>query len=93
MVQADHTGGNATTETLRLVIAALVALILHALQVVHLVGFLPAEEDGGDDDEEHVEGHLEVDLLLGHGLVILILVRLVRAHDEAHDGTDSQGDH
>ena len=58
--------------------------ILRALEIEHFVGLLPAEEDRGDDDEEHVEGDLEVDLLPSDCLFVHVFHSVVRGDDEAH---------
>ena len=60
--------------------------ILRALEVEHFVGLLPAEEDRGEDDEEHVEGDLEVDLLPSDRLFVHVLHSVVRGDNEAHYG-------
>ena len=59
-------------------------LVLHALQVVHLVSFLPREKNRGDYDKEHVEGHLEVDLLPRHSLIVQVPLSAVGSHNETH---------
>ena len=66
-----------------------VVFILCALEVEHFVGLLPAEQDRGDDDEEHVEGDLEVDLLPGDRLLVNVQLSVVRGDDEAHYGGQS----
>ena len=63
MVERDHASHIHVSELLGGQWRRLLLLVFHALQVKHLVGFLPGEKDRGDHDEEHVEGQLKVDLL------------------------------
>ena len=86
MVQADHTFEHGRIDRLTH------CLVFHALQVVHLVSFLPREKNRGDDDKEHVEGHLEVDLLPSDCLIVQISFSAVGSHDEAHDCRQSQSE-
>ena len=90
VIQSDHASHIHVCELMGGEWRRLLLLVLHALQVEHLVGLLPWEKDRGDHDEEHVEGQLIVDLLPCDRLFVHVELRIVRSDDEAHDDGESE---
>ena len=61
-------------------------IFLLALEEKELVNLLPLEKHCGENNQEHIEGHFEVDLLERDSLSVqVLLATLVRGYKEAHD--------